>query len=755
MNNKKVISLFIFCLILIVGVSAVSASDANQTDDNMQDTLTQSHEVNEDIKDIQASNLNDNKEKNIKTATKTVSTYNQLKTAMTAVDDNKIINMQKGTYIITSPISLTGKIDNITINGNGAVIDGQNKYQFLTFNGKRNITINDLTIRNTKATDQAAGIAMTGVSSLKLNNVNFTHNVAAGRGGAITNRGELTINNCVFTQNTAQQGGAIWSTGEYGGSMTITNSKFIANSDSTKADFDRTGVIYMLNGGSITITNNVFENNDGRAIHNYLKTKATITNNIFKNSRMNVPSGTIRGSVIDNFEADMTLSNNIFDNINATAQQVNGGLIYCEIGNVKIENNIFKNVNSQSTGQTNGGILFNRNTTTLVNNNTFNNKDTSNKVNGATLYNNIGTLTVTNNTFNTNIASKGEVRGSVYNDISTEGKTVMNAGGNDFDNVKATGSKIYTKEIYNLGTLNNITYPTRYQIIVNAPKTIATGQTAKINITVLNNRNKPVNTNVILKVNGLTQKDKTGNPIIAVKDGKATYDLPLAGYSGKTYNISVLCTDTKILRSENSTNMTVLRGQCVLEPMTVNTTSEGIITINRVIKDSYGNVISGNTQVAIKLGDRTVLTTRISNGVLNVKVKVPYLPPGENKFRIILGENYRYESKIINNTLNIHKQNVTATIAPIKAKAGDKITIKTTLLNSETKTNVISGKFSYKLDAKTIVSNTTLEVKNAIAQMDYTLPNDITAGLHYITIVYAGNTQSNTLRYDAKALTIE
>jgi hypothetical protein len=201
--------------------------------------------------------------------------------------------------------------------------------------------------------------------------------------------------------------------------------------------------------------------------------------------------------------------------------------------------------------------------------------------------------------------------------------------------------------------------------------------------------------------------------------------------------------------------MTVLRGQCILDPISINTTSEGEITINKIIKDTYGNVISGNTQIAIKLGDRTVLTTRITDGKLNVKVKVPYLPPGQNKFRIILGENYRYESKIINNTLNIHKQNVTATVSPIKAKAGDKITIKTTLINSETKTNVISGKFSYKLDAKTIVSNTTLEVKNAIAQMDYTLPKDIKAGLHYITIVYAGNTQSNTLRYDAKVLTIE
>ena len=750
----KITSFVLLLLIIVTTLSVVSASDDNQTSTNLEDTSIQS-DVTDDIKEVQTSNIENTKQKNIKTQTKTVSTYNELKSAMTAVDDNKVINMKKGTYTITSPISLTGKIDNITINGNGAIIDGQNKYQFLTFNGKRNITINDLAIRNTKSTDQAAGIAMTGVSTLKLNNVNFTHNVASGRGGAITNRGELIINNCAFTQNTAQQGGAIWSTGEYGGSVSITNSKFINNNDTTKNDHDRTGVIYALSGGTLDVKNCLFENNNGRCIHNYKDTKATITGNTFKNSKLNMASSTVRGAIIDNYEADMTLNNNIFDNINVTSQNVNGGLIYCEIGNVKIENNIFKNVNTQSTSQTNGGIIFNRNSTTLVNNNTFNNKDTSNKVNGATVYNNIGTITVTNNTFNTNINSKGEVKGSVYNDNSSEGKSTINAGGNEFDNIKAIGSKIFTKEIYNLGILNNITYLKHVNINVKAPDKIATGQNALINITVTNSNNNPIDTRVILKINGLTQKDKTGNSIITVKGGKTTYNLSLAGYSGKTYNVTVVGVDPKYLRSENTTKMTVLRGQCILDPISVNTTSEGEITINKIIKDTYGNVISGNTQIAIKLGDRTVLTTRITDGKLNVKVKVPYLPPGQNKFRIILGENYRYESKIINNTLNIHKQNVTATVSPIKAKAGDKITIKTTLINSETKTNVISGKFSYKLDAKTIVSNTTLEVKNAIAQMDYTLPKDIKAGLHYITIVYAGNTQSNTLRYDAKVLTIE
>ena len=299
------------------------------------------------------------------------------------------------------------------------------------------------------------------------------------------------------------------------------------------------------------------------------------------------------------------------------------------------------------------------------------------------------------------------------------------------------------------------TNPKAILVGITSPKTMVTGQNAKLNITVTDMKKKGVNSSVILKVNGLTQKNNDGSVLILdVKNGKASYNLPLAGYSAKEYIITAVTVDKNQDRTENSTVMTVIRGKCSFTPITVNASSEEEISIITTVKDAYGKVISGNTQIAIKLGDRTVLTTRITDGKINVKVKVPYLPPGENKFRIILGENYRYEQNIINNTLNIHKQNVTATITKITSQAGKKITITSRLINTGTKTNVIGGKFSYKLDGQTISTDANAQVSNATAKLVYTLPTTIKTGKHTIMIVYAGNTQSNPLRYSDDVLTI-
>lgn len=682
--------------------------------------------------------------------------YSQLKSKLVE-NKNQTVNLDKTTFKVDGPVSVNNKVD-LEINGNGAVFDGQSTSSFIIFGGNI-LKINNATFKNFK-TGYNTVIVGSSTSKLIITNCTFINSIGQTNGANINSKGSLTVKNCLFEHNQATKGSAIRIVGNNQKS-TIENSIFKNNYVATEKE----SVIELTGIQDVTINNCTFDGNTGRSIHAYQDVTTKITNNTFKNMNTTY-SNTLQASVIDNYEAKMYIYNNLFENITNTAPRIGGGLIYNEIGKFELINNTFTKIKFVVTNNNRlaGGILWNRNATATINHNTFDIDATCNDMHGGAFYNNIGVLNVTNNSFDINVNVKNELGGgAIYNDYDSNAniKSKLYYGDNSFDGIKIINAKtILNKTIRNKGIIyligaENKIIPKPVKISINAPNKIATGQNALINITVTNSNNNPIDTRVILKINGLSQKDKSGNSIITVKGGKTTYNLSLAGYSGKTYNVTVVGVDSKYLRSENTTKMTVLRGQCILDPISVNTTSEGEITINKIIKDTYGNVISGNTQIAIKLGDRTVLTTRITDGKLNVKVKVPYLPPGQNKFRIILGENYRYESKIINNTLNIHKQNVTATVSPIKAKAGDKITIKTTLINSETKTNVISGKFSYKLDAKTIVSNTTLEVKNAIAQMDYTLPKDIKAGLHYITIVYAGNTQSNTLRYDAKVLTIE
>ena len=686
-----------------------------------------------------------------------IKNYSQLKNKLLE-KKNQTINLDKTTFKVDQTVTVNNKVD-LEINGNGAIIDGQSNNGFLIFAGN-SLKINNITFRNFKTSTNAA-IVISSQSKLNIVNCTFINSQGQTNGANINSRGSLVVKNCVFENNQATKGSAIRIVGNNQNS-TIENSIFKNNYVVTEKE----SVIELTGAQEVTINNCSFINNQGRIVHAYQDTNTKIINSTITNVNTKY-NNTLQGAIIDNYEANMYIYNNKFENITITAPRIGGGLIYNEIGKFVMDNNTFNKIKFTISGTNRlaGGILWNRNSTATIKNNLFDIDATCNDMHGGAFYNNIGILNVTNNTFNVNVNVKNELAGgAIYNDYDSgvNIKSKLYYGDNSFDGITIKNAPIIlNKTIRNKGDIyligvENLIKNKNAIITVTAPSKIYTGQKATFNIDVYDKDTKEaLNGIAIIKINGLTLQDSSSKTIIVnITKGKGNLIYTLKSYSGKKYNVSAIFSKSHYNRAENTTTMTVLKGKCVLDPITVNTTSEGEITINKIIKDTYGNVISGNTQVAIKLGDRTVLTTRITDGVLNVKVKVPYLPPGENKFRITLGENYRYESKIINNTLNIHKQNVTATIAPIKAKAGEKITIKTTLKNSETNTNVIGGKFSYKLDAKSIPSNTTLTVKNAVAQMEYTLPSDISKGVHYITIVYAGNTQSNTLRYDSKALTI-
>ncbi|MBE6487616.1 MAG: hypothetical protein E7Z86_02775 [Methanosphaera stadtmanae] len=295
-------------------------------------------------------------------------------------------------------------------------------------------------------------------------------------------------------------------------------------------------------------------------------------------------------------------------------------------------------------------------------------------------------------------------------------------------------------------------------IKITTPTSAVTASDVPIALQVTDRSGSLVNSKLILKVNGLTQKDAKGNTlIINVTNGKTTYYLNLGGYSARNHTLTFKSVDNDHIPTENSTTLVVTKGTYAMDKITFNASSEQTITLNRTLKDVNGKVIRGVTKVAIKVGDRTVLTTSVTDGKLNVKFKIPYLPPGSNKFQITLGENYRYNMLRVKSTINIYKQNMTATITPVTAKRGQQITIKATVKNSGTKTNVISGKFSFKIDGATIKaeSGSATAVSNGIAQIKYTIPSSMKTGLHNITFVYGSNTQTNSGRITQQVLTVK
>ncbi|MBR3214406.1 MAG: hypothetical protein IKF79_07860, partial [Methanosphaera sp.] len=327
---------------------------------------------------------------------------------------------------------------------------------------------------------------------------------------------------------------------------------------------------------------------------------------------------------------------------------------------------------------------------------------------------------------------------------------------------------------WNYANSSNITHVTFYNytaqdiknaiISIQSPKNIDTGKTTTINLTITDkNTKKVINGTALIKINGLSIKDiNTNTSTIPIKNGKGTLTLSLANYSGKEYTLTAIFAKTGYNRAEKTTKMTVNKGTYKTFTIKLNGTSEQKIRIRQTLTDTNGNKIYGNTQVAIKLGDRTVKTLTVSNSLLDTEITVPYLPPGENKFKITLGENYRYKTKIINSTINITKQDIIVNITPIKAKSGNTVTLKATLTNKNTKTPVISGKYIFRVNGKTVPYitksyeeiYTTKNVTKGVAQWEYTIPNDMNPGKYIITLNYNGNTQSNPIKYTEKLLTI-
>ena len=124
-----------------------------------------------------------------------------------------VINLAPGaTYLLTAPDNdtngpngLPALLSNITINGNGAVIEaaGSTPFRLFTISSGANVVLDSLTIEQ-GSSDAGGGIYNAG--TLALNNDVLTGNSATGNGGAVYNDGTLTQSGTSFSNNSA--GGA-------------------------------------------------------------------------------------------------------------------------------------------------------------------------------------------------------------------------------------------------------------------------------------------------------------------------------------------------------------------------------------------------------------------------------------------------------------------------------------------------------------------------------------------------------------------
>jgi predicted outer membrane repeat protein len=210
-------------------------------------------------------------------------------------------------------IPLTADLPDVTsaivINGNGAVINGQNLHQPFTVTVTGSLTLNQVTVQNGNAVS-GGGIYNDG--AVTITNSTLSGN-SASNNGAIANFGTLTVTNSTFSGNSATSAGAI----RNGGTLTITNSTFSGNSATT----NNGGAIFSY-AGTVTITNSTFSGNSatansGGAIYN---TGSTIT---LTHSTLSGNSATTGGG-IRNAAGGVTLVSSIV--ANSTGGNCSGGV---------------------------------------------------------------------------------------------------------------------------------------------------------------------------------------------------------------------------------------------------------------------------------------------------------------------------------------------------------------------------------------------------------------------------------------------
>jgi hypothetical protein len=352
-------------MFLIISISAVSAEDINQTDDNLE------------VNDFDVISADGSATESFTNLSKAVDDSTDV---LDIQSDYRFNSSTDGDF--TNGIEITvGEGSTYTINGNNHVIDADNKAGIFKFiNGA--VVINNLKITNA---NRSAIILYN--CELFTNNVTFENNHDAYEGGAIyAEESNYFSSHDKFLDNYAKNGASV-----YGDSsiIEINNSTFISNN----------AVHWSLIYGSnciMTINNTIFSNMTSRyatAIYSE-KNKLTVLNSKFINLSANATAGAIGSKKADSIVIDGCSFINVTSSKNAGAvyADINGNDVYGS-RTVTITNSLFENCSSNFGGSylqlggtlslidtnfTNnfaeyiGGAVYLSNTTTLIGNSKFN-----------------------------------------------------------------------------------------------------------------------------------------------------------------------------------------------------------------------------------------------------------------------------------------------------------------------------------------------------------------------------------------------
>ncbi len=341
-------------LLVIFTIGAVNAAE-NTTDDvvGIENQNNVVNEVNDDV-------LADNPK-----------TFADLNSAINGNDDSDVY--LNGTYLYHSDSDSSYQSGikvsrNVTIHGNGCIIDGNNSAVLFVLS-KGNIVFKDTVFVNGKHLSYYESGSIYNTAILSVVNCTFMNNVAT-RGGAIHNEYMLSVENCTFINNTAKSpsgpwhGGAIYSHNKF----SAVNSKFINNYAQSSG-----GAIHSNNGLSVVdceFINNSARGNGG-AVYTFYQLNldsSAVESSIFINNSAGGDGGAVEFGTL-NMGALYKTVDCIF--INNSAK--NGGALYSvNATNCNFTNNKASQNGGAMYGASVAGSNFENNVAGISGNDTYN-----------------------------------------------------------------------------------------------------------------------------------------------------------------------------------------------------------------------------------------------------------------------------------------------------------------------------------------------------------------------------------------------
>jgi len=700
--TKNVFMFIVITALLFFSISSVYSSDvADDSLDISEDaTINQPIEQNtvqNEVKITNDKNIDINKNLKQDASEVSVTSYSQMiteinnaKTASSPV----VISLAPGDYNATAQITWGGSSNkNLTINGNGLILDGNNKYKFALVQMNNYLTLNNITLQNYRSSGPGGTIQC--MSQINIADSTFINNTATSSIGGVLNVQDFTgkkstIDNCTFINNKALSGSA-GAVNVNMATLTINNSRFINNSVAGSSSYG--GAIYNM--GTLTISNSIFDgntnNNIGGAIatdNNLNVTNTTFTNNYAKRI----------GGAIFYGNNKLNLTNCTFENNTAET----GGALSANIGVLNLTDSKFIN-NSAVTG----GVIYTKGITN-INTTVF---DSNNATKAAVLYAETSNITLNNNTFKSNTASDEtlyivgttpDMSDNTYEDTKISYEEFSLSTDKDDISSEEEATLSYPLTLTNPSFYQDLLEKSINQIFVNDINTINTTQSTSP-------FTQDTSGTYTIYVYNPALDIKTNEVVIKVTTPPKLVINPIEASIGDTVNITAQIEQDGVVLTDVSAGKIVFK---------VN---------GKTLKDATGKVIYA----------------KVTNGVATINYTVTEI---WNNNDTAIQATYSGSSKCDKLTsdetsITLKHESPKITTENIETTVGSKITLKATITDGS---NIInSGKVVFKINGKTVKDANGkviyAKVVNNEVTLEYTLPESQKAGTFNLTAVFLSN----------------